>query len=595
MMRCKLVAVLGVVALLAGSAAAQVNVTFRLNTCTVYAHDITAESMVQVRGSILPITWDDSSVDMVNQGGDIWEVVVTFDASEVGNTLEYKFYAEDWEGGDNKQLVLDQDVVLDLAYFNQGYTPPYDETADIDLWFRVSMESNALFDPETGAVGMRGAGVDDLSWDTSLPLDREDESYYFSGQATAPPESAGVEIQYKFVVDGETVEWESIDNRTLTIPAEDMTVVWVWWNNEEPSEAVIDTGDVMFQADMTTFLAEGWFEPPEEWISVRGNFEGWSNEEPMLPSFEDANIYQWTYTIIDEIGATQSWKFKAFPDENWIDSGWEGGDNHEFAFMGADTLPPREPNILPQTDPLNVDAIVRFSVDVSEAVNYFTGEPFPMIESVWLAGDDGIGPLEWPTWAVDDTVSMVRLYDNGTNGDQVAGDEIWTIDLLMPEGTSGTILYKYGIYYPGVEDVPGAGAIPMDNEAGFANNHSAILDSDEEFQELPTDIFGDQSVYEIEGAPVPGAMVLGHNWPNPFADMTVFRYDLPAAGKVDLAVYDLSGRKICTIHSGEQTAGVYMGRWNGRTTSNNPVSAGTYLIRLDTSQGSASRKVVVLR
>jgi hypothetical protein len=191
-------------------------------------------------------------------------------------------------------------------------------------------------------------------------------------------------------------------------------------------------------------------------------------------------------------------------------------------------------------------------------------------------------------------VSMVRLYDNGTNGDQVAGDEIWTFDLLMPEGTSSTVLYKYSIYYPGVDSLNG-GVSPMDNEAGFAMNHAVILDSDEEFQELSTDEFGSQSTYEIPGAPVPGAIVLGNNWPNPFADMTVFRYDLPAQSNVNLAVYDLSGRRICTIHSGEQTAGVYMGRWNGRDMSNSPVAAGTYLVRLDTDQGSASRKVVVLR
>lgn len=594
MTRCKFLVALGVIALLVQGASAQVTVTFRLNTCTVNAHDITDESMVQVRGSIAPITWDDGSVSLVNTAGDYWEAVVTFDASETGNTLEYKYYAEDWESTENKTLLLDQDVTLDLAYFNNGFNPPYTPTADIDLWFRVSMESNAIFNPDTDEVGMRGAGVDDLSWSTNLVLDREVESFYYSGQVTAPVDSAGVTIEYKFVC-GAGPDWESLPegNRTLVIPAEDQTIVWAWWNNEEPSPAIIDTGVVTFKADMSELIANGWFDAGTDWISVRGNFEGWGNQEPMVPGLVEPTIYEWGYEIIAEHESTISWKFKAFPDENFLDSGWELGANHEFPFIGEEVLEPRLPNIWPAGGPLEVDVTLNVACDMTNAICWYTGEPFPSIGSVWLAGDDGTGPLEWPSWDPDDTTSMIRLYDDGTHGDQTPGDGIWAADVLMPEGTSSTILYKYSVWYPGVENLNN-GSTPMDNEAGFAMNHAAVLDRVDENQEI-FDEFGSQPVHEIKGAAKPEVVALGYNWPNPFSQNTCINYTIPVSGEVNLSVYDLSGRKVTMLHDGYQNAGMYAAMWNGRDTSNKPVATGTYLMRLESAAGSATRRIVVLR
>ncbi len=604
-MRCKVLFALGVLALVVGTAGA-VNVTFRLNTSTVYQYDITSSSLVQVRGSIPPLTWDAGSLSLTRVSGDYWEGVATFAASDVGATLEYKFYAGDqfggWESGPNKTLVIPAtDTVLDLAYFDHGTTPPFTPTADIDLWFRVNMKSNPMFQPGTDEVGLRGgvaadgSPIGNLSWGSNVPLAREADSYYYSGQVTIPAANAGTVIAYKFVRGTVPDEWESIDNRILTVPAEDMTVVWAWWNNVEPTPVQIDTGTVVFQADMTTLLAQGWFDPATETIAVRGGFEGWGNTEPMIPDLFDPTLYKWSREIIAPHETVFGWKFKAFPDDNWLDSGWEIGANHEFTFIGDMELPPRVPNIFPSGQPLNVDATVRFKVDMSNAICWYTGQPFPMISSVWLAGDDGsVGPLQWPgAWVPEDTTDMIRMYDDGTHGDEVAGDQIWSRDVLMPAGTLSTILYKYGVYYPGVEQLNG-GVTPMDNEAGFAMNHVGVLSTDLTFQELFT-TFGSQPVHEIRGVPVPTVAVLGNVRPNPCADFAVVRYDLPAPSTVDLAVYDLAGRRVATLFSGAQDAGAYLARWNVRDQSNALVPNGTYLVKLQASSVSLTTPVVVLR
>jgi hypothetical protein len=545
-------------------------------------------------------------VDLTQIEGDYWEAVATFAASEVGNTLEYKFYAGDefggWEDTANKMLVIPAtDTVLDLVYYNMDTTPPFTPTADIDLWFRVNMESNAIFQPGVHEVGMRGgvaadgSAIGNLSWGSNVVLAREAETFYHSGQVTVPAASVGTAIGYKFVRGAGPDEWEGIDNRSLTIPAEDMTIVWAWWNNEEPTPVAIDTGVVVFQADMAQLLADGWFDPGTETIAVRGGFEGWGNTEPMIPDLFNPTLYKWSREIIAAHETEFGWKFKAFPDDNWLDSGWEIGANHLFNFVGDMELPARVPNVFPSGQPLTVDATLRFSVDVTNAECWYTGEPFPMISSVWLAGDDGtVGPLQWPgAWVSEDTTDMIRMYDDGSHGDQTAGDMVWTSDVLAPVGTLSTILYKYGVYYPGVDTLNG-GTTPLDNEAGFAMNHVGVLSTTEQFQELAV-VFGDQSIREIEGAPVPQVAVLGNNWPNPCSDFTVFRYDLPRSGEVELAVYDLAGRQVSTLFRGIQDAGVYMARWNVRDTGNRHVANGTYLVKLQAQGSTLSTRIVVLR
>jgi len=505
-MSCRVVTATAVsAALLVGSADASINVAFRLNTSTVYNYDITEDSMVQVRGSIPPLTWAYDSLDLINSEGDYWQGTAAFSDLEIGSTLEYKYYAGDdysgWENGAMHTLVIPpQDTTLVLAYFNQGNEPPYAPTADIDLWFRVNVESNPWFDPDIHQAGLRGGvaytgePIGNLSWGSNLPLAREDQSFYFSGQVIIPQGDAGTAIQYKFVRGTAPDEWESIPYRVLTIPPADSTIVWVWWNNEPPGPAQIDTGVVLFQADMATLLYNGWFDPGTETISVRGGFEGWGNTEPMVPDPFNPTLYQWSREIIWIHGGVCEWKFKAFPDDNWLDSGWELGSNHELEFRGDTVLAPVIPAIYPSGVPLPINTIVRFTVDMTTAVCWYTGEPFPTISSVWLVGDDGTaGPLQWPNlWVPGDTTDMVKLRDNGTHGDQVSGDGFWTIDLLMPQGTLSTILYKYCVYYPGVEDLNG-GTCPMDNEAGFAMNHVAVLlDLWDGFEALPIDRFGSQ-------------------------------------------------------------------------------------------------------
>jgi hypothetical protein len=94
---------------------------------------------------------------------------------------------------------------------------------------------------------------------------------------------------------------------------------------------------------------------------------------------------------------------------------------------------------------------------------------------------------------------------------------------------------------------------------------------------------------------VPGEFALHQNYPNPFNPETQIAFDLPQAGRVELTVYNVLGRRIVTLAGGTFEAGSHSVSWDGRDESGTSVSSGVYFYRLETPSGSVSRKMVLLK
>ncbi|MCK4679820.1 right-handed parallel beta-helix repeat-containing protein, partial [bacterium] len=96
--------------------------------------------------------------------------------------------------------------------------------------------------------------------------------------------------------------------------------------------------------------------------------------------------------------------------------------------------------------------------------------------------------------------------------------------------------------------------------------------------------------------PVPSMFRLGHSSPNPFNPVTSVDYDIPAGGgSVDIAVFDVAGRRIATLYSGHHDPGTHRVTWDGRDSRGRSVASGIYFVRLDAREFSASRKMVLLK
>jgi len=98
-----------------------------------------------------------------------------------------------------------------------------------------------------------------------------------------------------------------------------------------------------------------------------------------------------------------------------------------------------------------------------------------------------------------------------------------------------------------------------------------------------------------EGVNLPATYALSRNYPNPFNPVTRFSVDLPKTTEVEVAVYDLLGRKIASLMSGNQAAGSYNLEWNARDANGMVVPTGMYFIRLSSEEFNASQKIMLMK
>ena len=94
----------------------------------------------------------------------------------------------------------------------------------------------------------------------------------------------------------------------------------------------------------------------------------------------------------------------------------------------------------------------------------------------------------------------------------------------------------------------------------------------------------------------PTAFSLYPNRPNPFAATTAIRYDLPEHRRVDLTIYDASGRAVRTLLSREyEDPGRHEAHWDGRNGDGEPVAPGIYFCRFTAGPYTETRSLVLLK
>jgi len=84
-------------------------------------------------------------------------------------------------------------------------------------------------------------------------------------------------------------------------------------------------------------------------------------------------------------------------------------------------------------------------------------------------------------------------------------------------------------------------------------------------------------------------------YPNPFNPVTTLRYGLPEDELVNITIYDMMGRQISTLVSGQQSAGYKSVRWNATNDKGAPVSAGLYLYTIQAGEYIQTKKMVLLK
>jgi hypothetical protein len=145
--------------------------------------------------------------------------------------------------------------------------------------------------------------------------------------------------------------------------------------------------------------------------------------------------------------------------------------------------------------------------------------------------------------------------------------------------------------------------IETDGEFNDPLDSLVVIDRLETARQFYLDLAFPMSPSEWEGGDVPQLPVLMQNVPNPFNASTLIQFTIPetavTAGVerigVRLAIYDVSGRLIKTIFSGELPPGSYDYFWDGKCDEGRSAASGVYFSRLITPGYAQTVKMILLR
>jgi hypothetical protein len=89
---------------------------------------------------------------------------------------------------------------------------------------------------------------------------------------------------------------------------------------------------------------------------------------------------------------------------------------------------------------------------------------------------------------------------------------------------------------------------------------------------------------------LPSNFTLNQNYPNPFNPTTVISYDLPENSQVNLAVYDMMGRRVATLVNENVAAGTHQVQFDASS-----LSSGTYMYRLQAGGNIQTKKLTLIK
>jgi len=89
---------------------------------------------------------------------------------------------------------------------------------------------------------------------------------------------------------------------------------------------------------------------------------------------------------------------------------------------------------------------------------------------------------------------------------------------------------------------------------------------------------------------IPTAYKLEQNYPNPFNPTTNITFALPIAGNVELKVYDILGKEVASIVSGNMNAGTHIVPFDASA-----LASGIYIYKLNTGSFTDSKKMVLIK
>ncbi len=443
---------------------------------------------------------------------------------------------------------------------------------------------------------------------------------------------------------------EAVD-RSFTIPQglKDTTLAWVYFNNEKPTvRANPDTIKITYRANLAQAAASGGFNVTTDTLYVRSGYFNTTNESGRSKMMVrlSGTVFQVSDTIITAKKKLMDYQYYTIRDGQEIRENY-----YNFFFSGPVASEAERRQVL--IDSLASKTTAQVVLDTATSITVARRQPVfsngrklahkvnvkwevdlrPAYYQVKLGGDslsdiqgtytihtsevDSI--MKWGVWINGPAAGgwsndggdwglplasnlLKKMYDNGTNGDRVAGDSIFTRQILAaPESTAiGTKdrvgqTFKFGIR--GGDNEGGKG--------GFGNNHNEnIVDTDtiytlsSQFGSI-NPAFYDAWNYDLHKPQKPTSVIdadkplvyeLAQNYPNPFNPTTKIEYSIPLQSQVELKVYNVVGQEVATLVNEVQKSGIHSVKFSASN-----FASGVYFYRLVAGNFVSVKKMVLVK
>jgi hypothetical protein len=103
------------------------------------------------------------------------------------------------------------------------------------------------------------------------------------------------------------------------------------------------------------------------------------------------------------------------------------------------------------------------------------------------------------------------------------------------------------------------------------------------------------AVTAVEASPAPPGAPRLVAWPNPFQSRLTLDLRQVKPGDLDVAIYDVAGRLIRRVRTGNAPAGEQRLTWDGRCDDGTTAGAGIYFVRARTKGSEQKAKIVRLK
>ncbi len=186
----------------------------------------------------------------------------------------------------------------------------------------------------------------------------------------------------------------------------------------------------------------------------------------------------------------------------------------------------------------------------------------------------------------DHTISGFVRDDTGNGLEGVA--------VVFDNGGATVYTNQHGWYITSVSRGWSGTCSPSMEGYEFSPDYISFTNVDEDLIEqdfLAQSLLGINDV--LDNLPTTFTVLPAH--PNPFNPTTTITYGLENNSKVEIRIYDISGKLITTLLNTEQTQGWHSIEWNGTDSNLNQVPAGIYLSRITSDNTTKTAKLLLLR